>query len=423
MGTFSALDAIRARTTTWTGRQTYDLEQSLKAITTPGTSPPAGYFYVYKKSDGLWYRKNSAGVESLDGGGGGSSDHGTLTGLTDDDHPQYVFGAGRATPEQVIVATTVPGGRLIMDGSSDATNPGDTLISGVLLVDRTNGIVGVGELDPQPGAGALQVGDYIRINNAFDPNNLALRVAVVSSEAHGTEEAGCLLLLDEGTNEIVTVPCFRRAGVVPPVTGQFSFAMSWDLVGAANRPEDMFERTAGSLGTSQTGHAWTEHTGNWATDGSQAFLESLSSAMALASLAGQTADGTVECQMSVLDHSNNSDTGLMLRRGADGSCYVLIARPVAGDYRLIRWTGSGYDTGALYTISKDPQDGDVIRVQMTGNTYTVSIQAGGSGSFTTYLSNQATTAVNTSSIQHGLAGSWNTGANLTRWNNYKGANG
>lgn len=37
----------------------------LTSTTTPTGNPGAGTFYVYMKSDGIWYKKNSAGTESI----------------------------------------------------------------------------------------------------------------------------------------------------------------------------------------------------------------------------------------------------------------------------------------------------------------------------------------------------------------------
>jgi len=55
-------------------------------------------------SAGLYYRVGGGSP----GGGGGVTDHGALTGLTDDDHPQYILGAGDAMTGQLgLVAPTI----------------------------------------------------------------------------------------------------------------------------------------------------------------------------------------------------------------------------------------------------------------------------------------------------------------------------
>ena len=50
----------------------------------PGT-PLNGYVLTYNASSGQWQSQSPTG-----GGGGGVTDHGALTGLADDDHPQYL---------------------------------------------------------------------------------------------------------------------------------------------------------------------------------------------------------------------------------------------------------------------------------------------------------------------------------------------
>jgi len=52
-------------------------------------APPSGYSKIYPKTNGVWYAKNDDDVETVIGAGGGVLDHGGLTGLSDDDHPQY----------------------------------------------------------------------------------------------------------------------------------------------------------------------------------------------------------------------------------------------------------------------------------------------------------------------------------------------
>lgn len=417
----NAYSALLARAQTWTGRQTFDLEQGLKEITTPAGNPPAGYRFVYLKADGKLYQKNSSGTESEFAGGAGAATHAALPDLSGDAHPDHLYANGRAAAQAHWIGSTLPGGRAMIDGSSDPGNPGDVLIAGVILADRTNGVVGIGEPDPVPGLGALQV-PSLRINNALDPGNLGLRFAVVSQEGHGTEAAGVVLLFNETTSETLALPCFRRAGVAPPVTGQFQFDASWDLAGVTSGPEDTFDRTGSTLGTSSSGHLWTEHTGNWSTTGEYARMDTAPVLMSLATMAGQQNAGTVEVTMAIMNHASFPSIGLCLRRGSDNSCYLLLAQPGSNRYRFIRYTGTAYDTGVLFDLAKDPQDGDVVRVQMAADQFIVTIQAAGAGSFVQWM-NQSALGQNTSSVQHGLAGSWDGGELDTRWNNFKGANG
>ena len=57
---------------------------------------------------------------SIGGGGGGVTDHGALTGLSDDDHTQYALLAGRGT-NQVLNGGTNSGDTLTLSGTSNAT--------------------------------------------------------------------------------------------------------------------------------------------------------------------------------------------------------------------------------------------------------------------------------------------------------------
>lgn len=54
-------------------------------------APASGKVIVYTKSQGLYYRKADGTVIGPLDTGGGASDHGALTGLADDDHPQYAL--------------------------------------------------------------------------------------------------------------------------------------------------------------------------------------------------------------------------------------------------------------------------------------------------------------------------------------------
>src|SRR5690606_26407808 len=73
-------------------------------------------------------------------GAGGATDHGALTGLSDDDHAQYLLLAGRATG-QIATGGTASGDDLTLRSTTDATK-GD-----VILNDQGgNVILGGGEL-------------------------------------------------------------------------------------------------------------------------------------------------------------------------------------------------------------------------------------------------------------------------------------
>jgi len=85
---------------------------------------PAGFPHTLKVTNGD-LTDNGDGTFSLDtAGGGGGSDHGGLTGLSDDDHSQYALLAGRAGDRLILAddATTPP--LRITERSSAPSAPG-----------------------------------------------------------------------------------------------------------------------------------------------------------------------------------------------------------------------------------------------------------------------------------------------------------
>lgn len=78
----------------------------------------------------------AGGVQcGTDDGGVGSSDHGTLTGLADDDHPQYTLLAGRGAAAQEIL------GGLEVEGGLEATSPGRLVLRDTVpLLEARGGV-------------------------------------------------------------------------------------------------------------------------------------------------------------------------------------------------------------------------------------------------------------------------------------------
>lgn len=89
-------------------------------------APTANYFWVFNGTTGLWAATSPAAVAAL-------LDHGTLTGLGDDDHAQYALLDGRAGG-QVLIGGTNSGDKLRLVANDDgdgevevnATNTGAT---------------------------------------------------------------------------------------------------------------------------------------------------------------------------------------------------------------------------------------------------------------------------------------------------------
>jgi len=79
----------------------------------------------------------------------GAADHGALTGLTDDDHPQYALLAGRSTG-QTLNGGTDSGDSLVLNSTSNATK-GLVKIGNTFYVEESTGRVGLGTDDPTNG--------------------------------------------------------------------------------------------------------------------------------------------------------------------------------------------------------------------------------------------------------------------------------
>ena len=93
-----------------------------------GTSKDVFYKIVgVHDGDILAWDSLSAHWEVRTGGGGGTSDHGALTGLSDDDHTQYALLAGRATG-QTLTGGTASGDDLTLRSTTNATK-GDVFIA------------------------------------------------------------------------------------------------------------------------------------------------------------------------------------------------------------------------------------------------------------------------------------------------------
>jgi hypothetical protein len=114
---------------------------------TPTLSSPADGDAILMKGDG-GQNENKAYV--FDGAvptgswiqfAGSGGDHGSQSGLGDDDHTQYALLAGRAGG-QSLAGGTVSGNNLILD--SNTSQDGETQIDASLFIDGNTGFVGVG---------------------------------------------------------------------------------------------------------------------------------------------------------------------------------------------------------------------------------------------------------------------------------------
>jgi hypothetical protein len=86
--------------------------------------PPKRGLFVYAKGDDKVYKLTSAGVESELAGGG--TDHGALTGLTDDDHTQYLKETDVAAKGDIYVASANDTVGVLTVGSNDQVLTADS---------------------------------------------------------------------------------------------------------------------------------------------------------------------------------------------------------------------------------------------------------------------------------------------------------
>lgn len=102
------------------------------------------------------------GISSV--GGGGTSDHGELDGLSDDDHSQYLLLGGRSSG-QTINGGTASGGTLTLNSTSNATK-GKILLGSDIAYDQANSRLGIGTTSP--------VQQFHQKNDEDNPGNVFL---------------------------------------------------------------------------------------------------------------------------------------------------------------------------------------------------------------------------------------------------------
>lgn len=155
---------------------------------------------------------------------------------------------------------------------------------------------------------------------------------------------------------------------------------------------DSFDRANGPIGTADVGGPWTDPSGAWTVSSNQAKLSSASGFRVAVITATLEDEGDFTVTMV-----NVGTHGLCMRR--DGGTNNFIGTRVSGGFlRLIRVT-----SGAATTIGTGGavNAGDVISVNITGNTYTVYIN--GTQQF------QATESQGDDRYQHGIMSQTSTG--------------
>lgn len=101
--------------------------EMLEEASTP-SNPSTDSWLLYFQDDGLYYLEDDGTEVGPLSAGGGVTDHGALTGLSDDDHTQYALLAGRSTG-QTIIGGTGASENLTLSPTSNATK-GHVIIEG-----------------------------------------------------------------------------------------------------------------------------------------------------------------------------------------------------------------------------------------------------------------------------------------------------
>lgn len=189
----------------------------------------------------------------------------------------------------------------------------------------------------------------------------------------------------------------RRSG------GALVFGIGGSLSGGAGAlVSDSFDRAnAGALGTSDSGHLWTEYgTGDWAINTNQAAFSGGASDNPVTVDAG-TADVDIRCTLTVIEAVSDA-TGLSGRVTAANAWLRLVH---ADDVVYLQKN----DAGSISTLGSGAfirANGTILRLVCSGNTLT------GYANSTQIAS--VTDAFNNTTTNHGLSGHGTT----SRWNDF-----
>ncbi len=333
----------------------------MQEIAAPGT-PASNFFRIYPKTDGEFYGKNDGGVEvllSLDeinelsdvsvGGatqgelltydgaiwvpsgvsGASPTDHGTLTGLSDDDHTQYALLAGRAGgqtllggtsgSDKLILSTIATGEVVINEDQEDV----DFRVEGnneenLLFVNAGTGGVGIDTSDPQ------QKFHIANIAGSGDDRGMEMDGVRPFIFINHTDTAGFGGGLAFLQSDVTELELFYDSNA--------DELLIWDTAGGTARVA--FERT-GRVGIGTSDPAADLHVLNVASGVAGTItLENTEDSIAL---------------QSIFTHSNNVDHGSnisMLRsRGTVGVQTVITSNNLLGSINFVGRDPNSYETG------------------------------------------------------------------------------
>lgn len=341
-------------------------------------------------------------------------DHSTLTNLDLDSHPGALWMDGRAVPIQYAVFSTLAGGGGVLM-ANDSAVPGQIDMP-PLFIDQYLGRIGVNSLEPLE---TMHIRGTLRVDNDIDALGRAFVLGSVTPGAPTGTAIG--LVKFEYGGQQYALPVYSLNGSTLPggtVTEGGTLNLLWNVAAATSNPGDTFARaTHGALdgSTSSSGHTWNVYYGG---DGSFVTVDEGAGGKArsivprtgthqFAGLSGMSANGTLEFVISGIDGTKNQMMGAVLRYDDTAkTAYILECQAANTKWKLRAWTFAdpGSQPGG-YTdqdITATPADGDTVQVVLATDNYTIRIKPSG-GSFSDY-GPYATTALNTTSIIHGLLG-------------------
>lgn len=152
---------------------------------------------------------------------------------------------------------------------------------------------------------------------------------------------------------------------------------------------DTFTRadSAASLGTSDSGHAWTAHRGTWGIQTNRGYLATSSGSNDCASVNASVANATVSCVVVAIGAGGSSDWRLVANV-TDADNYFVLVAGVGSNYTLYRVQAGGFTS--IGTVAVVPAANDIASIQRQGSTITARVNGTSSGAITDTFNQSAT---------------------------------
>lgn len=177
------------------------------------------------------------------------------------------------------------------------------------------------------------------------------------------------------------------------VTGLSGLSAFRPAAGGGGGITDSFNRanSTTSLGTADTGQAWTAHSGVWGISSNQAYCETDASFLNFATLAG-AADGTLQVKLPSPGGGSGGSAWVVCRFTDVNNC-LYVACSGIDPYRLMRRQGGTLSTLGTGTIA-NANSNDVVKVVLLGSSIRVYVNG--------VLDLDVTTAFNQTAVRVGM---------------------